>query len=171
MGCVMETNSARQSFTQEQIHDLWDRMISSEVRALYFADLTSVLSRQKQWIAGVSFFLSSGAAATLLGGLPRAVAIACSLIVAGLTAYVFAFNLDSKIQTLTKLHAEWNELADEYNDLWNHTYAANAQERLEALVRHERELSAIAATDAPNDQKRMRRWQLHVFQIHRLGDA
>lgn len=163
--------SSRQNFTEGQIHDLWDRMISSEVRALYFADLTSVLSKRKQWIAGLSFFLSSGAAATLLAGMPKFVAIGCSLIVAGMAAYVFAFNLDAKIQTWGKLHLEWNQLADEYSDLWNNTYAANARERLEALVRKEREISAIAATDAPNDQKRMKRWQLHVFRLHRLASA
>ncbi len=168
----MATSSARQNFTQEQIDDLWDRRISSEVRALYFADLTSVLCRQKQWIAGISFFLSLGAAATLLGGYTNdAVAIACSLIVAGLNAYLFAFNLDSKIQSLSKLHAGWNQLADEYADLWNHTYAADARGHFESLIRQERELSAIAATDAPNDQKRMGRWQQHVFQLHRLESA
>lgn len=164
----MATHSASPIFTREQIHDLWDRRISSEVRALYFADLTSVLSRRKQWIAGISFFLSSGAAATLVGGLPKWVAILCSVLVAGMTAYVFAFNLDTKIQLLSRLHSDWNRLADEYADLWNHTYAAEAPSRLDALLRQERELSSLAVTDAPNDQKRMRRWQLHVFRLHDL---
>lgn len=156
-------------FTEDQINDLWNRRISAEVRALYFADLTNLLSRRKQWIAGLSFFFSSGAAATLLVGMPKWVPILCSVLVAGMSAYVFALNLDQKIRTLVKLHSDWSQLADEYAQLWNHAYNEGAATLLEGLIRHEREVSALGATDAPNDRKRLSHWQDHVFEQHHLA--
>jgi len=46
--------------SEAQIKRVWDNMLAAETRALYFGDLASRYTRQKQWIAGISFFLSSG---------------------------------------------------------------------------------------------------------------
>ena len=43
-----------------QITSVWEHLLAAETRALYFGDLTSRYTAQKQWITGVSFFLSSG---------------------------------------------------------------------------------------------------------------
>jgi len=154
--------------TEDQVADLWDRRISAEVRSLYFADLANVLSARKQWMAGISFFLSSGAAATLLAKQPTWIAIVLSIIVALMAAYSFALNLDIKIKTMAKLHLSWSQLNAEYTHLWNHAYAEGAEQELEDLMRREQELSELAATDAPNDQKRLGRWQDHVIRLHNL---
>jgi len=155
--------------TEDQVADLWERRISAEVRSLYFADLANVLSKRKQWMAGISFFLASGAAATLLAKQPVWVAIVCSLIVAGMAAYSFAANLDLKIKTLAKLHSSWSQLSADYTRLWNHTYSDSAEQELDDLIRRERDLSELAATDAPNDQARLERWQNRVFQLYHLA--
>src|SRR5450432_2687578 len=107
--------------TDHQIEDVWEGQISSEVRSLYFGDLAGLYSRQKQWITGLSFFLSSGAAATVVARLPAAVPVVLSTAVAVITAYSMAVNLDSKIRTMAKLHYSWNQLAKDYKRLWNHT--------------------------------------------------
>jgi hypothetical protein len=156
------------SLTEDQITDLWDRRISAEVRSLYFADLANVLSRRKQWMTGISFFLSSGAAATLLAKQPTWVAIVLSLIVALMAAYSFALNLDLKIKTMAKLHSSWSQLSVDYGRLWNHAYSSAAEQELDDLIRRELDLSEIAATDAPNDEARMERWQNRVFQLYHL---
>ena len=70
-----------------QIGRVWDNMLAAETRALYFADLASRYTRRKQWITGVSFFLSSGAAATLIGKAPPWVPIVLSIIVSVASAY------------------------------------------------------------------------------------
>ena len=62
--------------TEEQIVDVWEGRISAEVRSLYFGDLASLYTTQKQWITGASFFLSSGAAALLIAKLPVWIPIA-----------------------------------------------------------------------------------------------
>ncbi len=107
--------------TDSQIADVWKGQIEAEVRSLYFGDLASDYARRKQWITGLSFFLSSGAAATLIAKLPVWFPIALSTIVALITAYAVAVNLDSKIRTMAKLHYAWNQIGNDYRRLWNHT--------------------------------------------------
>jgi hypothetical protein len=157
--------------TEPQIADVWEGQISAEVRSLYFGDLASVYTRRKQWITGLSFFLSSGAAATLIAKLPVWFPIALSIIVAVITAYAVAVNLDSKIRTMAKLHFAWNQIGNDYRRLWNHAYSEEAESEFVDLQRRELEISELATTDAPNDPKRMERWQNQVFKLHRLENA
>lgn len=157
--------------TDNQIADAWDSRISAEVRSLYFGDLTSLYAKQKQWITFLSFFLSSGAAATLIGKAPTWVPTALALGVAAMTAYAVASNLDSKIRTMSKLHYGWNQIGADYARLWSHTYEEEAEAQLEDLRRRESELSELATTDAPNDPSRMSRWQDQVFKLHHLTGA
>ena len=141
------------------------------MRSLYFGDLANVYTRRKQWITGISFFLSSGAAATLIAKLPVVFPAVLSIIVAVVTAYAVAVNLDSAIRTMAKLHFAWNQIGNDYGRLWNHTYSDEAESELADLQRREAELSELATTDAPSDPKRMLRWQYQVFKMHRLETA
>jgi hypothetical protein len=50
-----------------QINRVWENMLAAETRSLYFGDLASRYTRKKQWITGLSFFLSFGAAASFIG--------------------------------------------------------------------------------------------------------
>ncbi len=157
--------------TEAQISDVWEAQISAETRALYFGDLASVYSVRKQWITGLSFFLSSGAAATLIARMPVWFPIVLSTAVAIITAYAVAVNLDSKIRTMAKLHYGWTGVGNDYGRLWNHTYSEEAAAEFTDLQRRELELSELATTDAPNDPTRMSRWQDQVFKMHRLESA
>ena len=157
--------------TETQIGDVWEGQISAEVRSLYFGDLASVYSLRKQWITGLSFFFSSGAAATLIAKLPVWFPIALSMIVAIITAYAVAVNLDSKIRTMSKLHYAWNQIGKDYRRLWNHTFSDEAEGELVDIQRREIEISELATTDAPNEPKRMLRWTNQVFKLRRLENA
>jgi hypothetical protein len=157
--------------TESQIDDVWEGQIAAETRSLYFGDFASLFSTRKQWITGLSFFLSSGAAATLIGKLPIWFPIVLSTAVAVITAYAVAVNLDSKIRTMAKLHYAWSAVGRDYARLWNHVYSEEAEGELEDLQRRELELSELATTDAPNDPERLSRWQDQVFRLHRLEIA
>jgi len=56
-----------------QTSQVWENMLAAETRSLHFADLTSRYTRTKQWMTGISFFLASGAAASIIGKLPQSV--------------------------------------------------------------------------------------------------
>src|SRR5712691_3531747 len=99
--------------TEHQITDVWEGQIAAETRSLYFADLASVYSTRKQWITGISFFLSSGAAATLIAKSPVWAPTLMASLVAVITAYAVAVNLDAKIRTMAKLHYAWTSIGND----------------------------------------------------------
>jgi len=147
---------------------VWENMLSAETRSLYFGDLASRYTHQKQWITGLSFFFSSGAAATLLGKAPQVVPIVLSLVVAALTAYSIAVGLDRKIATMAKLHSEWSRISQEYVRLWSHIGDEDAENQLEQIIEMSREPSELATTEAPNDQELLGKWQDRVFALYHV---
>lgn len=154
--------------TEDQITRVWEHMLAAEVRTLYFADLAATYTRRKQWIAGLTFFLSSGAAATLLARLPIAVPLILAIITAAMSAYTIAGNLDAKIATMAKLHAAWHVIATQYDQLWNHVWLDDAEDQLHRLLEREREPSELAVTTAPHDERRLGHWQDRVLALHHL---
>ena len=157
--------------SQAQVTSLWERQISAEVRSLYFGELARNYSKRKQVISGVVLFLSSGAAGTLLGRLPTWVPITLSVLVAALTAYTIAVNLDLSTRTMARYHYQWSELAQGYEALWNNVQNDDALLDYESLMRRERDLAELATTDAPNNQERLSYWQDQVFKQHHLVEV
>jgi hypothetical protein len=149
--------------------EVWENLLAAETRSLYFGDLASRYTRRKQWITGVSFFLSSGAAATLIGKSPLWIPTVLSLAVAAATACSIAVNLDGRISTMAKLHSAWNRIAQEYSRLWSHIVDEDAEDQLEAIIEMEREPSELATTDAPYNPKLLGDWQDRVFALHHLA--
>jgi hypothetical protein len=156
--------------TEEQISRVWENMLASEARSLYFGDLTTRYTRRKQLITGLSFFLSSGAAATVIAKTPSWVPVALALSSAAITAYAMAVNLDGLTGTMAKLHSSWSQISGAYDRLWNHAYDEDAESRLDEIIGRESVASELAATDAPNDQKLLGQWQQRVFVLHQLKD-
>ena len=148
--------------TEDQAKRVWERMVESEVRSLYFGDLASKNTTRKQIIVGVSFFLSSGAFAALVGHLPPLVPTFCTLIAALLMAYSMAVDMGRRIGTLTKLHCQWNTLFVEYERLWNHWQDEDAEQILERLVRRANEVSELGM-EMPNDEKSIQKWARIVY--------
>lgn len=146
-------------------------MLNAETRALYFADLASRLNGRKQAITFVSFFFSSAAAATIAAKAPDWAPLTMAAIVSVLTAYSIASGLDRKVSTMVKLHCAWNKVASDYKRLWNHVYNDEAEMIFEEIDQRTSDLSEMAVTDAPNDQKLMGRWQQQVFKQYHLIDA
>jgi hypothetical protein len=151
-----------------QIQKVWQNMLAAETRSLYFGDLANRYTSQKQWMTGITFFLSSGAAVTIIAKLNAWIPVMCSLFVAFISAYSIALNLDGKTRTMAKLHSTWNEIALAYERLWNHTYDTDAEDELTRILRMEDEPSQLATTSAPNDQELLGKWQQQVFRLHGL---
>lgn len=147
---------------------VWENMLAAEARSLYFGDLATRYTRRKQWITGASFFLSSGAAATIVAKSPQWVPLVLALVSAIATAYAMAVNLDRRIATMAQLHSAWNQIANEYDRLWNHVNDEDAEAQLEKIMEKEKEPSELATTDAPNDQKLLGQWQDRVFSLYHL---
>ena len=146
-------------------------MLEAEARALYFGELASYYTTRKQIITGGSFFLSSGAAVTIIANVHPKLAAGFALIVAAAMAYSMAMNLDGRILTMSKLHGSWSRISSEYGRLWNHAYDDNAEATLDKLIDMEREPSELATTNAPNDPDRLGKWEDHVIAMYRGENA
>ncbi len=151
-----------------QVQRVWENMLASQTRSLYFAELASRYSRTKQIITGASFFLSSGAAASIIGKLPPWIPLGLATLVALASAYSMAVGLDRKIGTMAKLHSAWNQISADYERLWNHQADDNAEEELEQVVRREKDPSELATTEAPYNPELLGKWQTHVFKMYHL---
>jgi hypothetical protein len=153
---------------ERQVMNVWQGLLAAETRTFYFADLTSRYTRRKQVLTGLSFFLSSGAAASILAKGPAWIPLVQALFIAAATAYSMVMNLDGRIATMAKLHATWSEIATLYDRLWNHAADADAEQHLDAIIEREKAPSELAATSAPNNQALLRKWQDHVFAMYQL---
>jgi hypothetical protein len=148
--------------TEEQTNRVWGKMLEARVRSFYFGDLAIHYTGRKQWITGLSFFLSSGAAATALARMPVWVPSTSAVLAAILTAYSIAVGLDKAAPQMAKLHYAWNQLDAEYDRLWNHWYEDEAEKALAELQRRSAEVSQIS-TDAPFDEQRIAKWEDRVL--------
>jgi len=137
-------------------------MAEAEVRALYFGELASRFTTRKQWIAGSAFVCSSGAVVTSLASVSALFPVVLSIIVAILTGYSIAVNLDRRALMMSKLHGEWNHLADDYERLWRHWYEDDAQATLADLLRRARTVSE-SRTEAPYEPARIEKWESFVY--------
>lgn len=154
--------------TEDQITAVWERQLAAEVRSLYFGELATKYTVQKQWISGLSFFLASSAAATIVAKSPAWLPILLSCMTALLSAYSVARGLDGATRTMSKFQFVWSELAAGYEALWNTTWEDDASARFAVLIARENDLSSQASTEAPNNQARLDYWQQQVFKQHHL---
>jgi hypothetical protein len=69
---------------------------------------------------------------------------------------------------MAKLHSAWNQIATLYDHLWNHTNDSDAEEQLGKILEREREPSELAVLSAPNDEKRLEKWENRVFAMYHL---
>ena len=149
--------------TAAQTDSVWRRMVEAEVRAMYFGELAAAYTKRKQIITGLSFFLSSGAAATLAAQTARSVPLIMSIASAILMAYSIAVSLDRTVENLAKLHYAWSQIQDDYERLWNHWYADDAEETLQEILKRSREASETS-TRAPYNERLMEKWTGFVYE-------
>jgi len=150
--------------TEGQVNGIWEKMVEAEVRSLYFGDLAAYYTRNKQVITGLSFLLSSGAAATVAARTSFWFPLVTSAISAALSGYSIAVGLDRKAATMAKLHSSWNELHSGYERLWYHWGDDDAEAQLDALQKQESSASETGSVEAPYDVPRIEKWAQLVYE-------
>jgi len=156
--------------SEAQQRRVWEGMLSAEIRANYFAELSGKYHRKQRVVTWAILFLSSGAAATFLYiGLPAEVASWLPPVLALLTAALALRILVAQYPKLAfdsaDLHSRWSRLASKYEALWENVYADDAGERLQKLTEEGIELSRLG-NPFPYHEKAMLKWQDHVERHH-----
>ena len=143
---------------------LWEGLISAEVHAQYFAQLSNGYYRKQRFSTWGTLILSSGAFVAVVASLPefwqwlRAVT---TLAAAGLSFYSLVMQSQKMAADCSELFSRWSVLARQYRQLWENMYNEDAAEMLNRLDQGRTDLSK-GATQFPNDQKTMARIQDRV---------
>jgi hypothetical protein len=153
-------------YEQEMV---WERWLSAEIRAAYFAALVGRFQlRQKLLVLG-SLLLSSGATITLLTTvLPPTlnwIKPVLTLLAAALSLWSLVAKNERGAMDCADLHFRWNTLALGYESLWSNVYADNALETLDTL-RKEEALASKSSTAFPAYKKLLEEAQDNVVMHH-----
>jgi hypothetical protein len=144
----------------------WDGWFSSDVCALYFAELSGVYRRRQTVATWATLVASSGAFASAIAQLPREYSWLVPLLIvaaAGLSAYSVATANTQRAIDCADMHFRWARLANDYRSLWSDQYAEVARARLDELEMRRAEVSK-AGTAYPNKQRRILYWYQQVKQ-------
>ena len=149
---------------------LWENWLSAEIRAYYFADISSQYIKREQCATFLVLGLSSSALATLLAQFQAWVPAVLTAATALLSVYLVIFQNYRLALDSAELHERWNRLAREYERLWGQMYDEDAARRLAALEDQGGELSR-KAIGLRASKRRLLKWQDYVEQQHHVASV
>jgi hypothetical protein len=147
---------------------VWEGLLGAEIRANYFADLSTRYARKQRLSTWCTLFASSGAAVSVLAKLPTDltwVTPTLAIVTAGISLYSVVMQNQKFAVDSSDLHARWSRLANDYQRLWDDMYSTGAMDHLNSLLGREEELSK-AGTAFPNRRGLMEKWEEHVVSHH-----
>lgn len=96
--------------TEVQRKQVWEGMLGAEIRANYFADLSSRYARKQRMATWATLAFSSGAVTALIATWPVYVPITLAAITAGISAYSVVMQ-NQKFARLDELIAREQEIS------------------------------------------------------------
>ena len=148
---------------------VWEKMLGSEIRAAYFAELSARYLSRQRWLNLGTLVLSSGAFLALvttvvppsLGWIKPLFAL-CAAI---LSTWSFVAKNERGSIDSADLHFRWNMLAVDYAAIWTDVEDDRASAKLTELDKREAELSKSSVT-FPDDESLMTKCQDYVVMHH-----
>jgi hypothetical protein len=150
-------------FQQDELWRLW---ISAEIRADYFADMSTRYARLHSWLIWSTLFFSAGTVAAIIGNLPDDygwLKPALALITTALSLLSIVMQNPKKSAECAELHFKSNRLAAEYQALWSNVYSDDAEAKFANLIEKEADVSK-ASLAFPNKPKIVEKWERHVLE-------
>jgi hypothetical protein len=150
--------------SEPQEDELWRNWLSAEIRADYFSDLSRRYASWHSWLVWLTLFSSAGTVVAIIGNLPSGygwVKPASALLTTALSLLSIVMQAPKKSSECADLRLRWNQLAWEYQSLWNHADSDDAESQFAALVKKETEISK-ASLAIPNRPRIVEKWERHV---------
>ena len=158
--------------TDQQYKRAWEGEYLSEVRSLYFADISNRALARQRYVSMANLFLSSGAMVAFVsktaGESVPWLAPLLSVIAAGISAYNFTAQLSKTAIDAADLHSKWSNLYLSFRDLRESPDTDGATATLANLERQAGEYSKSGIA-LPRVRKLMAHWQDHVDQQHQTA--
>ena len=157
-----------------QQKSVWEGWLGAEIRANYFADLSSSYQWRQKILTWLILLFSSGAFLTLVtSGLPDSLSWlkpTFALIAACMSFLSLIGQNQKNAIECADLHFKWNRLSAEYAALWEDMYSEDALATLRKLQEKSAELSR-SGVSFPNRTRKMLKWQDHVERHHAASGA
>ncbi len=153
--------------SEAQQKRVWEGMLESEFRALYFSDLSASSLTTDKWIGFATLFSSAGCIASAVGRLPELYAwvpVVLSIVVGVLGILRVSLQFYKRSVDCSELALKWQKVARDYERLWENIYRNDAEDILERVDLQADELAKPGiATGKPN-QKRLEHWWNYVIE-------
>ena len=119
--------------SQPQIYRVWEEGISCDMRACYFGELVLKYNKRQQWTTTAQLILSGGAAGALALKIDSIILPAVLSFLAAICGLysLIAQNHKRAIEA-SGIQAQWIETGRRYRYVWEHTWAEDAEARLES---------------------------------------
>jgi hypothetical protein len=148
---------------------VWERWLSAEIRAAYFAELVQRFQSRQRFLVVGGLLLSSGATITLLTAIvpPNLgwIKPTLTLLAAGLSLWSLVAKNERSSIDCADLHLRWNTLALQYETLWADMYADDAAAKLMQLRTEEMAISK-SSTALPSYTRLLEKVQQNVILHH-----
>jgi len=145
-------------------------MISAEIRAKYFADLSGRLLRRQRLGTWFTLLFASSSVVSLLATIPKEWAWIRLILAVGATATSIYMALAGNIQKAfdcSNLHERLSRLHQGYQGIWEDIEAPDAPMLLQELDSRQIEISK-SSISLPYNKKAMGKWQTHTEREHGL---
>jgi hypothetical protein len=145
---------------------VWEKMIESEMRAYYFAELANSYRNWAHHLTFAILLLTSGAAVSAALGLPASfhwVAVLLPLVAAALSAWMLVKAYIANAASANDLHAQWARVAAQYEELWNDVDSQEAPASFQRLLDRGQELSKMG-TIFPAKNRRLEHWLAYASE-------
>ena len=153
-----------------QITRVWEGMLGAEIRAKYFAEMSSRYVRYQKWGTWITLLFASSNAVALLATIPQQmvwVRLALAVCVTGTSIYLAIAGNIQKAFDCSNLYEGWSKLHQSYRTIWEDTGSVNAAALLNDLDARAVGISR-SSTSLPYDKKAMGKWQTHTEREHGL---
>jgi hypothetical protein len=164
-----EGEESKIMLSEFQQKEVWEEWIASEVRSLYYADLSGHYLRFQSALTWSTIFLASGATAAVISDwIPKEygwIKPTLTALTAGISYLTLVMQNQKRHTDCADLHFKWNRLAAEYKALWNDMYSEDAPSKLARLSEKAAEISK-SGLSIGNKEKIMLKWENHVLQHH-----
>jgi hypothetical protein len=148
------TATSTDSVSEATRMQIWRFLLDSDFGERYYQEIAAKVSKRERQLQGLQFLLSSGALATLLGGVPSIWKTVVALAAALLSGVLLIQKLSRSSSTAAQLQDGWSDLARRTELLWTRLEKLSEEEALtewEKLAVEGKALNSKATQTFPAD--------------------
>ena len=136
---------------------VWEEMVLADMRSNYFAELVRHYLQFDKALRVAALVVTSGAVATALSQLDTTAKLIAPILATAISFWLLISQYGSMARDASDLHGGWSAIKRDYERIWNHLDAAEAEEQYQQIYERAEGLST-SGTKFPNKKDRLNYW-------------